>query len=1006
MNREETIFEQALGIGAGPAREEFLRGACPDDDAMFERLRGLLDVHDRVGKFMEHARGAEGEPTVAVATAQIVLPLAEKPGDRIGRYRLLQKIGEGGCGVVYMAEQEEPVRRRVALKLIKPGMDTRQVIARFEAERQALALMDHPNIAKVFDAGATGQRSEVGGQRSETAPVAPLTSDLCLQPSGSSRPYFVMELVRGVKITDYCDEKKLTTQERLELFMQICRAVQHAHQKGIIHRDLKPSNILVSVNDGVAVPKVIDFGIAKATTGAPLTDKTVFTAFEQFIGTPAYMSPEQALVTSLDIDTRTDIYSLGVLLYELLTGKTPFDPKELLKAGLDEMRRAIRETEPVRPSTRLSTLPCEELSTTAQRRGLDAPKLISELRGDLDWIVLKCLEKDRARRYETANGLASDIQRHLNNEPVVACPPSKLYRFQKLVRRNKPAFAVAGIVLLALWLGLAVSIGSLLKERQARQRAVDAEQKATTAATKSQAVAQFLKDMLQGVGPSVARGRDTKLLQEILEKTAKRVTNDLHEQPDVEGELLNVIGEVYAALGQYKKAEERFRAALALRTQLFSDEHLAVASSLENLAAVLMDQDQFADAETALQKVLAMRRKLLGEEHRDVATTLNWLGQVYWLQGKSVEAEAAHLKALAMRRKLLGDEHPSVAESLNNLGNVLLAQGRLAEAESTHRQALTLRRKILSNDDLDLTASLINLASALWRRGTLDQAEALQREAITNQTRLFDGDHPDLAVSLENLATILWHQGRQTEAEPLFRRALEMRQKLLGQEHHLVAFTLNNLAVVLWTQGKLAEAENFNRQALAMRLKLLGPDHGDVALSYNSLALILRDLRQLPKAEQAAREALRIRRKTLSPEDPNLASSLDNLALVLRDEGKYVEAEGSTRECLDIRGKQMPDDWITFNTRSRLGADLLGQNKYADAEALLLSGYEGMKQREDKIPRDKMVRIREALERLVALYETWDKVAPNTGKADQGAGWREKIEAFDAVRNVTQPKAN
>ncbi len=356
-------------------------------------------------------------------------PITEKPGDRIGRYKLLQQIGEGGCGVVYMAEQEEPVRRRLALKVLKLGMDTKSVIARFEAERQALALMDHPNIAKVHDAGAT----ETG------------------------RPYFVMELVRGIKITDYCDEKNLPTQARLDLFVQVCHAVQHAHQKGIIHRDLKPSNILVNIVDGLPVPKVIDFGIAKATNDQRLTDKTVFTAFEQFIGTPAYMSPEQAEISGVDVDTRSDIYSLGVLLYELLTGKTPFDAKELLQVGLDEMRRTIREKEPDRPSTRVRTLGAGELTTTAKRRGVEAHDLAHVLGGDLDWIVMKCLEKDRTRRYETASGLASDILRHLNNEPVAARPPSALYRIEKLVRRNRLAFTAAALVALALVLGIVAS---------------------------------------------------------------------------------------------------------------------------------------------------------------------------------------------------------------------------------------------------------------------------------------------------------------------------------------------------------------------------------------------------------------------------------------------------------------------------------------------------------------------------------------------------------------------
>jgi serine/threonine protein kinase len=514
MNHEETIFEQALEIGSEPAREEFLHRACGGNTAMRHRLQGLLRAHDRAGKFLEHARPAEAATgvTPAAAPTTVSLPLTEKPGERIGRYKLLQKIGEGGCGVVYMAEQEEPVRRRVALKIIKLGMDTRSVIARFEVERQALALMDHPNIAKIFDGGMTETAvcsagcqpavSPISNRQTRESPDHPLESGNAPQAgspaipqTGSTgslryelsagRPYFVMELVRGVKITEYCDEKKLTTHERLELFMQVCRAVQHAHQKGIIHRDLKPSNILVSVNDGVAVPKVIDFGIAKATTGEPLTDKTVFTAFEQFIGTPAYMSPEQALVTSLDIDTRSDIYSLGVLLYELLTGQTPFDPKELLQSGLDEMRCTIREQEPQRPSTRLSTLPAEALSTTAQRRGLDAPKLVSQLRGDLDWIVMKCLEKDRARRYETANGLARDIERHLNNEPVLARPPTKAYRLQKMVRRNRVVVTALCAVLSALLIGFGVATWMFIKERQATRRATVNEGRAEAAAIHS-----------------------------------------------------------------------------------------------------------------------------------------------------------------------------------------------------------------------------------------------------------------------------------------------------------------------------------------------------------------------------------------------------------------------------------------------------------------------------------------------------------------------------------------
>ena len=440
-NQEQEILAEAMEIASSPKRRTFVERACGDDSAMKDRVNARLARQASTADLPPDRSHAEG------------------PGRVIDRYKLLEKIGEGGNGEVWAAEQRRPVKRRVALKIIKLGMDTKQVIARFEAERQALAIMDHPNIAKVLDAGST----ETG------------------------RPYFVMELVRGIPFTDYCDQERISTADRLDLFIKVCHAIQHAHQKGIIHRDIKPSNILVTLHDGIPVPKVIDFGIAKATQ-QELTEKTVYTQLQQFIGTPAYMSPEQAEMSGLDIDTRSDIYSLGVLLYELLTGSTPFDTQELMKSGLDEMRKIIREREPYRPSNKIGTLSDKDRTTTAHRHATEPPKLVSILRGDLDWIVMKCLEKDRTRRYETANGIAMDIRRHLTDEPIVARPPNAAYRFQKAWRRNKVAYTAGVLVVVALAVGLGLAalglkraVAAQQKEAEQREIAQANEQKANEA---------------------------------------------------------------------------------------------------------------------------------------------------------------------------------------------------------------------------------------------------------------------------------------------------------------------------------------------------------------------------------------------------------------------------------------------------------------------------------------------------------------------------------------------
>lgn len=861
------IFNGARTRPAGAEREQFLAEACRDDLELKNQVLSLLRAHEGAGDFLN--------PTLYVSP---VSSLTEKPGDRIGRYKLLQQIGEGGCGVVYMAEQEEPVRRRVALKVIKLGMDTKSVIARFEAERQALALMDHPNIAKVFDAGAT----ETG------------------------RPFFVMELVRGIKITDYCDQNNLSTEERLNLFTQVCHAIQHAHQKGVIHRDIKPSNILVTISEPGAAgcPKVIDFGIAKATNDQRLTDKTVFTAFEQFIGTPAYMSPEQAMMTSLDVDTRTDIYALGVLLYELLTGRTPFDGEELLRFGLDEMRRIIREREPARPSTRLSTLLAADLTRVAQHRQAEPGRLGTLLSGDLDWIVMKCLEKERSRRYETASGLAADVQRHLSNEPVVARPPSTGYRFRKLVRRNKLACAATGAVVTALLMGAAVSIWQANRADQARLRAEADQKKAQSEAARSRQVAKFLQDMLNGVGPSVARGRDTAMLKEILDNTAARVNVDLAGQPGVEADLRTTIGLVYRELGEFERAEAMLREALAIRRRLLGQTHPEVAESLANLGGALRGQRRFVEAEAVQREALGIRRRHFGEEHLSVAASLNSVGNELRARGSLLEAEAFHRQALAMRIKLLGKDHLDVAASRKSLALTVVRLGKRAEGEQLHREALAIRRHLLA-EHLDVADSLEGVATVLEEQRKLTEAEALFRESIEMRRKL-DPEHPGLARALFLLANTLDLEENLDEAEQCQREALTIFRKRLSGYHPDLAEHAKVFGLLLCRQGKLAEAEALFRETIAeLEKRPAGADETDywveLGRMHNQLGILLGNTGReaegkahLQKATEVWRahpqEAWIVRVKRTAPSEPNDARRLEILGEAHLSAGEWQEA--------------------------------------------------------------------------------------------------------------------
>lgn len=730
---------------------EFTFGAGP------ERLRRLL---------FEGMEEPEGQEDITLSKSD---DSTKSEGQWIGSYHLIGTLGEGGMGIVYLAEQVEPMRRQVALKIIKPGMDSKRVIARFEAERQALALLEHPNIAHVYEAGAT----EVG------------------------RPYFVMEYVKGLPITDYCDHHKLTIEDRLNLFRQVCLAVHHAHQKGIIHRDIKPSNILISLQNDQAVPKIIDFGVAKAIT-QPLTERTLATEDSQLLGTPEYMSPEQADMVSEDIDTRSDIYSLGVLLYVLLTGVLPFDSDTLRTGGIEHIRQVIRETDPKTPSTRLSSLG-EEAKKVAESRRIEVATLAKKLHKELEWIPLKAMQKERSERYRSASELADEIENYLKGAPLIAAPLSTMYRFRKFVRRNKALVGGIFAVVIVSLIGAVVSVIFALGQARARSEAQD--------------VANFLKnDVLASVGPGKTRGRDLTF-RYVLDAASENLVGKFKDQPLVEASLRDTLGWTYRMLSESKAAEPHLERALQIRQEHLGEENTDTLSSVGHLAWLRNDQGRNTEAAELIEKGLSISQHVLGDEHVMTLNFANMLGCVYSALGRYEDAEQLYLKGIPVAQRVLGDKYHLSLFMMGNLGQVYAAQGRYDEAECQYINTLRLREEVREDEHLYTLRYKSFLAGVYTKQKRFPEAKELYLEILPIQRRDLGDDHYMTLFSLNGLAQTYTHIGDYDKAEPLLLEAVEGRRLKLGDTHPGTLESWQNLI-------ELYEAWNKSEKAEEWRAKL------------------------------------------------------------------------------------------------------------------------------------------------------------------------------------------
>jgi eukaryotic-like serine/threonine-protein kinase len=906
QERVRALFRAAIERSDAADRQAFLHVEVGDDAELRDRLDALLAAYDRPPGALDRPLAAD--PHASDATRSLSSPPPGAIGDNgptvdqpmddgpnlidtviADRYKIRQEIGEGGMGTVYLAEQLRPVRRQVALKLIKPGMDSRNVLARFESERQALALMDHIHIARVLDAGSTAD----------------------------GRPFFVMELVKGIPITEYCDVHRVDIPARLALFQQVCSAVQHAHQKGIIHRDLKPSNILVEAHDDKPVPKVIDFGLAKATSGMRLTEQSLFTAFGSVAGTPRYMAPEQAQFNALDVDTRADIYALGVILYELLTGTTPITRESIQRAALDEMLRVIREVEPPTPSSRIST--SAALPSLAANRHVEPARLSRLVRGDLDWIVMKALAKERERRYASAIGLADDLGRHVNHEAVSAGPPTAAYRLRKFVRRNRTQVTAAALVLLTLVLGVVGTTLGLFEARRQEGIADGQRRQAEKRVAQVTKMNDILGSIFKDLDPTNAQ-KDGKPLSAVLGERLDRATAEI--EGDATGDPLAVarmqwtLGVSQLGLGYPDRAIALLTKARATFAAGLGPDHPDTLTTMNNLTIAYSVAGQTDRAMKLSEETLALNRAKFGPDHPDTLKSMSILAILYERAGQTDRAVKLGEETLALQKSKLGPDHPNTLVSMNNLANAYSDAGQTDRALKLREETLALTKSKLGPDHPDTLWRMANLSNSYAAAGQTDRALKLDEETLALTKSKLGPDHPATLGGMNNLASSYADAGQTDRAITLSEELLALQKSRLGPDHPDTLRGMNNLAIDYTTAGQTDRALKLAEETLTLRRPKLGPDHHDTLRSMYVLANCYTDAGQTDRALKLYEETLALQKSKLGPDHPDTLDSLEGQARCLANSGQLDRASTVLNDVVALRRKAQGDGHrATFNSR-------------------------------------------------------------------------------------------